>query len=134
MRNVFHPRDRAFFDEQLEQVLEDLPPLVKQLMDEVPLVVEDYPSARLCRDLKLTHRDELCGLYVGRSLDRKTVEASGELGDTVYLYRAGIFAEAADDRGTIELSRLREEIRLTILHEYGHHHGMDEDELRELGY
>jgi len=32
------------------------------------------------------------------------------------------------------MSRLREEIRVTILHELAHHHGLDEDELRELGY
>ncbi len=76
----------------------------------------------------------MCGLYVGRSLDKKTVEASFELSDRVYLFREGILNNSAEDNGTIALSRLREEIRITILHEYGHHNGMAEDELRDLGY
>ena len=29
---------------------------------------------------------------------------------------------------------IREEIRITLLHEIGHHFGLDEDELDRLGY
>jgi predicted Zn-dependent protease with MMP-like domain len=32
------------------------------------------------------------------------------------------------------IDELREEIRITVLHEIGHHFGMDEDRLDELGY
>ena len=77
---------------------------------------------------------DLCGLYVGVSLDKKSFESSRDPTDTVYLFRAGIFHEAAEADGTVFDDRLRDEIRKTILHEYGHHHGMDEDELEELGY
>ena len=126
--------DRAWFDEHLEIVLDELPQMVKDLIEQVPLVVDDYPSKGLCEKLKLAHREELCGLYVGRSLDVKSVEDAGNPTDTVYLYREGIFAAAAEDDGTVFDDRLRDEIRKTILHEYGHHHGMDEDELENLGY
>lgn len=126
--------DRKWFDEQLEIVLDELPDLVKRLIDEIPLVVEDYPSRKLCEDLGVEYRDELCGLYVGISLDKKSINHAGHLSDTVYLFREGIFASAADEEGYVTDDRLRAEIRLTILHEYGHHHGLDEDELRELGY
>ncbi len=126
--------DRAWFDEQLEMVIAELPQLVKDLMEQVPLVVDDLPTAERCRELRLSSPDALCGLYVGVSLDRKTFESSRDPTDTVYLYRAGIFREAAEPDGTVFDDRLRDEIRKTILHEYGHHHGMDEDELEELGY
>jgi predicted Zn-dependent protease with MMP-like domain len=129
-----HPHDRAWFDEQLDHVMEKLPSLVKDLINDVPMIVDDYPSPGICKRVGITYREELCGLYVGRSLDKKTVEASGELADCVYLFREGIFQEAADDDGVVHDDRLREEIRKTILHEYGHHHGMDEDELERLGY
>ena len=72
---VLSLQDRAYFDEQLETVLAELPPLVKQLMDEVPMIVEDQPSHRLCKQLQLDDPGELCGLYVGRSLDKKTINA-----------------------------------------------------------
>jgi predicted Zn-dependent protease with MMP-like domain len=39
-----------------------------------------------------------------------------------------------DAKGRIRKGRLREEIRITLLHELGHQHGLDEDQLRQLGY
>lgn len=126
--------DRAWFDEQLEAVLEELPKMVKDLLEQVPLVVDDLPTAQQCRDVGLASPYDLCGLYVGVSLDKKTFESSRDPTDTVYLFRGGIFHEAAEEDGTVFDDRLRDEIRKTILHEYGHHHGMDEDELERLGY
>ena len=34
----------------------------------------------------------------------------------------------------IDPEDLREQIRITVLHEIGHHFGMSEDDLRRLGY
>ena len=56
------------------------------------------------------------------------------LPDVVTVYREGIAAYAADARGHVRDDRLRREIRITILHELGHHHGLSEDNLRQLGY
>ena len=141
--------ERQYFDEHLEFVLSQLPLMVKNLIEQIPLVVEDYPAKNVLDRVGLKFRDQLCGLYVGISLDKKSVEASGQPADTVYLFREGILNEAADDEGyyTAQTGRLlgipsifdtddgvREAIRITILHEYGHHHGLDEDELRALGY
>ena len=36
--------------------------------------------------------------------------------------------------GDLKGDTLKREIRITLLHELGHHHGLDEDDLRELGY
>ena len=47
---------------------------------------------------------------------------------------AGILRAAAGRGGRVRNDRLREEIRITILHELSHHHGLNEDDLRELGY
>ena len=58
----------------------------------------------------------------------------GHLPPVVTIYREGILAQAADEEGRLRKSRIREEIRITILHELAHHHGLEEDELRELGY
>ena len=52
----------------------------------------------------------------------------------VTVYRQGILRAARDHHGRIRTERLREEIRVTILHELAHYHGLDEDELRALGY
>jgi len=128
------PDTRRRFDEQLELVLEQLPPLVHELIDQVPLHVEDYPSARTLAEMGVSDRRQLCGLYTGIPIDQRSVQHSGTLPDVVTIYREGILELARDRGGRIRMSRLREEIRVTILHELAHHHGLDEDELRELGY
>jgi predicted Zn-dependent protease with MMP-like domain len=127
-----HTRRR--FDEQLEWVLERLPPLIHELIERVPLHVEDYPSDEVVERLHVQYLDDLCGLYTGIPIGEKSVTHSGTLPDVVTIYREGILTAAADRQGRITTKRLRDEIRITILHELAHHHGMTEDELRKLGY
>jgi predicted Zn-dependent protease with MMP-like domain len=127
-------RTRHYFDEQLEWVLQRLPPQVHTLLEEVPLHVEDYPSAQIMRQMGVEYRDELCGLFTGVPLDQRSVTHPFELPDAVTVYRAGILATAADRHGRVRTGRLRREIRITILHELAHYHGLSEEELNELGY
>ena len=124
---------RQLFDEQLELVLAELPPQVKKLMDDVPLVVEDYPSAEVMRRTRVRHRSQLCGLYTGIPLIHRSVDHSGVPSDVIHIFRLGIMSQSRRN-GAIDPAELRREIRKTILHEYGHHHGLTERDLRELGY
>ena len=127
-------RTRRRFDEQLEGVLRRLPSVVHELIEKVPLHVEDYPSDEVMDRLSVRHIDDLCGLYTGIPIGMKSVTHSGTLPDVVTIYREGILSAAANSRGRITLDRLRKEIRITILHELAHHHGLNEDDLRKLGY
>ncbi len=108
--------------------------MVHELIERVPLHVEDYPSARVMAEMGVHYREQLCGLYTGIPLDQRSVQHSGTLPDVVTIYREGVLESAQDARGRVSIDRLRREIRITILHELAHHHGLDEDELRELGY
>ncbi|MBN1911747.1 MAG: metallopeptidase family protein [Pirellulales bacterium] len=128
-----NPERRRRFDRVFEQVLEELPPSIHELIERVPLHVEDYPSARVMRETGVRHREQLCGLYTGVPLSERHVEQT-RLPDVVTIYREGVLAAASDAFGRVRTDRLRREIRITILHELAHHHGLDEDELRELGY
>lgn len=136
-------RDR--FDELLERVLEDLPPRVHELLEEIPLIVEDRPSDDLIRLLaREAGEDEaealrempdaLCGLHTGVALTERSVEASAELPDQIQIFRRGIIAMAGGWDGPDAEDAIAEEIRITILHEVGHHFGLDEDDLYDLGY
>ena len=128
------PRTRRRFDKLLERVLEELPPSVHALLDKVPLHVEDYPSAQVMAQTRVKCRRQLCGLYTGIPLTRRSVEHSGTLPDVVTIYREGVLSAASSASGRVRSDRLRREIRITVLHELAHHHGLAEDELRELGY
>ena len=129
-----NPRTRLRFDEQLECVLQRLPPLVHELIEKVPLHVEDYPSPQVMAEMGVEYRDDLCGLFTGIAITERSVSHSGTLPDVVTIYREGIMAAAADRHGRVTTPRLRREIRITILHELAHYHGLTEEELADLGY
>jgi predicted Zn-dependent protease with MMP-like domain len=63
------PEERAEFDRLLEEVLSSLPVRIQVLLEEVPLIVEDYPSPEIRAELGVKRRDELCGLYTGVPLN-----------------------------------------------------------------
>ncbi|MDZ4818404.1 MAG: metallopeptidase family protein [Planctomycetota bacterium] len=124
---------RDQFDSILEQVLEELPASVKEILEEVPLIVEDYPSDQIMQEMKVRRRGDLCGLYTGVPL----TEGAGRLGrrypDRILIFRLGIL-RSADMNATDAERELKRQIKITILHEVGHHHGLSERDLEELGY
>jgi predicted Zn-dependent protease with MMP-like domain len=125
---------RNMFDEQLEVVLRELPQQVKDFMNDVPLVVEDYPSREIMRSTRVRNRSSLCGLYTGIPLTKRSINHSGVPSDVIHIYRLGVMSQARGADGRLDAARLQKQIRLTILHEYGHHVGLSERDLRQLGY
>jgi predicted Zn-dependent protease with MMP-like domain len=128
---------RDFFDLRLERVLGELPEWLIKLLDEVPLHVEDYPSDETLARLGIAHRGNLCGLHTGMPLvERKVLpERSGwEDPNTITIYREGIMNLASSRTGQLSERELLRQIRITVLHELGHYHGLNEDDLSELGY
>ena len=121
---------QAKFDRLLEQVLAELPDHIYRLLDEMPLVVEDEPSIDLLEELGLDpDTDDLCGLYSGQPLTERSNQQSGELPDKIQIFRGPIVRLARS-----EGKDLKSEIRITVLHEIGHYFGLDEDQLKALGY
>lgn len=128
------PEWRQLFDEQVEAVLAELPQDVLDLMKDVPMVVEDHPSREVMRRMRIRHPAHLYGLYTGIPLINRSIEQSGVPSDVVYIYRLGILDRSRSRKGGFDEAKLREQIRRTILHEYGHHVGLTERDLRDLGY
>ena len=134
--------ERKRFDALLEKVLDSLPPRLHELLEEAPLIVEDRPSRKLMEELEIDEEDDLlCGLHSGTPLTERSVNHH-DLPETIHLFREGILEQAGgwtaqrDEEGQWIGGReaLMREIRITILHEIGHHFGLDEDDLAELGY
>lgn len=127
------------FDRLLQEVIDDLPAAVLAMIEEVPVVVLDLPTAEMLRDVGMDPADaeaakELCGLHSGTMNTEKSVEQSAELPNSIHLFREGIvdLAGGWDDPEADDL--VYEEIRTTLLHEIGHEFGLDEDDLERLGY
>ncbi len=127
------PKKREYFDQQVDWVVERLPKRVLRMLEEIPLHVEDYPSPRQMRELNVEHPNDLCGCFVGvMEGDRHAYQAKTP--NFIAVFRGGIWESAIDDDGILRRSELREQIRITILHELAHYVGFDEDQLEELGY
>lgn len=130
--------DRERFDALLEEAIEQLPPRVRELLEEVPVVALDRPTRAMLIELGIDPDEpgaatELCGLHTGTANTEQSVEHP-ELSSAIHLFREGIidlaggFAQPEGDDAVFE------EIAVTLLHEIGHQFGLSEEDLDELGY
>ena len=112
-----------------------LPAAFRDSLGDIIFSIEEFADAATLRDMGIDDPFDLSGLYEGIPLTERSVEGqSGILSDSILIYREGILAMATDRRGRTNETELQRQIRITILHELGHHFGMTEDDLAELGY
>lgn len=135
------PREREKFDALLDEVLAELPPAVHELMEEKPVIVDDAPDDRIRQEMGVERDDELLGLHTGVPLTERSVDDAPGV-EVMHLFREGIVEHAGGWEPWVDEEgqewggddAIREEIRITLLHEIGHHFGLDEDDLARLGY
>ena len=121
--------DRTEFEILVRDALDDLPEEFARRLENVEVVIEDEPSPQLLRSLGMNpQRDTLFGLYQGVPLHRRGNSYGGALPDKISIfYRPLLHACVTPDR-------LRTQVRRTVIHEIGHFFGLDDDEIRALGY
>jgi len=126
-------QERQRFDALLERVLEALPQRLRDLLEQAPLIVEDYPDPKLLAELGMDPVVEsLCGLHSGVPLTERSVSDGHDEPVTIHIFREPIIDEAGGWEAGEEA--VQEEIRITVLHEIGHHFGLEEEDLEALGY
>lgn len=106
------------FEALVADALDEIPPELGAAMDNVVVVVEDWPED-----------PELLGLYEGVPLTARGPHTySGVLPDRITIYRGPLCARARHAHD------LAAQVRVTVLHEVGHYFGIDDDRLHELGW
>jgi len=105
------------------QVVLSLPEDLRLRARDVLFAVEDLPP----RIPGEPYEDDLLGLYEGTPLPERSVEYAPVLPDQITLFWKPL-TEMCDS-----LAELREEIRMTIIHELGHFFGFSEEELEQRG-
>ena len=109
----------------LDKVLESLPEAIRSALVEVPVIVEPKPTISLAdRAPEIT--PEVLGLFVGNTVGEK-FQTSGGYPDVVFLFQRNL------ERAGRSRAEVAKEIKITLLHEYGHYLGFDEEELEHLG-
>lgn len=125
-------KQREEFDEVLEEVLEELSDDFHEMLEQVPLMVEDEPTEELQKEMGAFVEGEdadLMGLHSGPSLSSTLKGEVAETTPLIQLFRGPIMREAGKNR-----KRLKKEIRITLIHEMGHHFDFSEDDLHDRGY
>ncbi len=121
------PCSAAEFDRAVEQALAAVPDEFRPYLENVVVEVRGRPDRKLMREHDVP--DDLLGLYVGVPLEEKGPDlAPSPLPDRILIFRDNLCEMCA------AWDELVDEIRITVLHEIGHHFGLDEDRLEELGY
>jgi len=114
------------FYELVERALEELPPELSRLLDNVAIVVDDWPdySTPLVVD---SPGETLYGLYEGVPLTERGAGYYGFLPDKITIFRGPLERDFKTDE-------LEEQVRITVVHEIAHYFGFDEERLEELGW
>jgi predicted Zn-dependent protease with MMP-like domain len=110
-------------------VVDRLPRRFRDQLRNVEFVVEERPSLALLRAEGLDpRRDTLYGIYQGIPLPERSALDPPLLPDKITIFAEPLLQDFPDP------DELREEIRITVLHEIAHYFGMDEEEVEDLGY
>ncbi|MCH2148412.1 MAG: metallopeptidase family protein [Phycisphaerales bacterium] len=134
--------DRTRFDRLLDDALPQLPASIRSMLEQLQLIVDDVPEQSLLDQIDIDDPTDLCGLHTGIPLTERSVEDAPTLPTSIHLFREGILKMAGgwepwtDDDGEPMGGDdiVQEEIVITLLHELGHHFGLDEQDLERLGY
>ena len=107
----------ARFEEMVEAALDGLPERLGRLMSNVAVMVQHEPGP-----------PGLLGLYEGIPLTSRTTGYAGVLPDRITIYHLAICAVCGTEDEAVD------QVRRTVVHEVGHHFGIDDARLTELGW
>jgi predicted Zn-dependent protease with MMP-like domain len=116
---------REAFERLVRQALEDLPEEFAARLENVAIVVAEEPDPEeleAAEPERGTGGDELFGLYQGVPLSERD-SSYADLPDRIVIYMFPILRACASPQ---EVAR---EVRLTVIHELGHHFGLSDEEM-----
>jgi predicted Zn-dependent protease with MMP-like domain len=113
------------FETFIADALDEIPPELASAMENVAIVVAEWPSP----DQLAGRPGTLLGLYEGIPLTRRDpIGYGGVLPDRITIFRGPLCVRASDE------TDLARQVRTTVLHEVGHHFGLSDGRLRQLGW
>jgi predicted Zn-dependent protease with MMP-like domain len=117
--------DELFFRQAAAEALDNLPRSIREYVEDVPVLIEDWPGPDL-----LGHENvspQILGIYIG--VPRTEAEVSSQQSDLtrVVLFKRNLEKVCRDRDDLVE------QIQVTVRHEIGHHLGLSEEDLERLG-
>ena len=112
----------------VDKALDGLPEHFLPYLDGLAVDVEPMPDEATLRSVGLSDPRSLLGLYHGTPLTARSVTHSVGWPERIVIYQRNIERVCRTRRQIVR------QVRKTVLHEIGHHFGLDEGDLEGLGY
>ena len=107
------------------EAIDELPGAFKKKIDNLYVVVEDFPSGEVLKEQGVKSPYSILGLYQGVPVKKRGVSYSNVLPDRITIYQKPIESLARD------AAQVKERVKEVFRHELGHHFGFSEKELAE---
>jgi predicted Zn-dependent protease with MMP-like domain/predicted Zn-dependent protease len=117
--------DDAFFHSAVLEALQNLPRSIREYVEDVPVLVEDYPSGDLLARENVS--PQILGIYVGIPRTEAELTAQPEDVTRVILFKRNLEKVCRDREDLVD------QIQITLRHEIGHHLGLSEEDMERLG-
>lgn len=119
---------RKRFEKIARKAIEAIPDEFKPFLENCVITIKDRPSTKQLREMEIPEDEGLYGLYEGAPLTEQSEGDPPDLPPRITLFYESFVEDYEAEEEIIH------EIQTTVLHEVGHHFGLDEDRLAELGY
>jgi predicted Zn-dependent protease with MMP-like domain len=117
---------RGRFRRYVMRAVEDLPPRFRGATDNLIVVVESSPQPEDYSRVRGEEEGPLFGIYRGVPLAERSAGYQLAAPDVIAVFRRPLL------RYCRRPAQLREEIRRTVLHEFGHYLGLEESAVEHL--
>jgi predicted Zn-dependent protease with MMP-like domain len=116
------------FEQLVVDALSTLPQVILDKMDNVAITIQDWPTRAQLRIAGVPAGSTLYGLYQGVPLTQRTTHYGLVPPDRITIFRGPLTTYHHTPQA------IADQVRRTVIHEIAHHFGMDEGQIRLLGY
>jgi predicted Zn-dependent protease with MMP-like domain len=117
--------DDALFSRAVDEAIKNLPRSIRERIEGVSLIVEDFPETDLVRGERIS--PQTLGLFMGVPRTEALLTDQVIDLDRIMIFKKNLEKICQDEEDLID------QIQITIRHEVGHYLGLDEDDLERLG-
>lgn len=118
--------DRERFQELVTGAIGSLPPEFRDKLENIEVVIEDWPSQSQLVEAGLRRGEDLLGLYEGVPHTMRDRRYGLVPPDKITIFQRPIEARCRDD------AEITEEVKRVVLHEIAHHFGIGDARLRQI--
>ena len=118
--------DRERFEDLVRRALAELPPEIAQRIENVDVLVEEWPTREQLASGRVPAGSTLLGLYQGVPLTKRTHGYNMIAPDRITIFQRPLERLARDEEDLVR------RVRDTVVHEVAHHFGISDPRLREI--